>query len=32
MLRFFKDPDIPPTNYHAERSLQTVVMARSVSL
>ena len=29
--RFLKDPDIPPTNNAAERSLRTVVMARKVS-
>ena len=28
---FLKDPDIPPTNNAAERSLRTVVMARKVS-
>ncbi|MDO4244600.1 MAG: transposase [Deinococcus sp.] len=31
MWRFLKDPDIPPTNNAAERSLRTVVMARKVS-
>ena len=29
--RFLKEPDIPPTNNAAERSLRTVVMARKVS-
>ncbi|WP_344982383.1 IS66 family transposase [Deinococcus rubellus] len=29
--QFLKDPDIPPTNNAAERSLRTVVMARKVS-
>ncbi|WP_368482885.1 IS66 family transposase [Deinococcus marmoris] len=28
---FLKDPDIPPTNNAAERSLRTVVMSRKVS-
>ncbi|GAA3994095.1 IS66-like element ISRhru2 family transposase [Deinococcus rubellus] len=31
LWRFLKDPDIPPTNNAAERSLRTVVMARKVS-
>ncbi|GGR23683.1 transposase [Deinococcus ruber] len=31
LLRFLEDPDIPPTNNPAERSLRTVVMARKVS-
>lgn len=31
LLRFLEDPDIPPTNNPAERSLRTVVMARTVS-
>ncbi|WP_240740944.1 IS66 family transposase [Deinococcus sp. Arct2-2] len=31
LWRFLKDPDIPPTNNAAERSLRTVVIARKVS-
>ncbi|GAA5441811.1 transposase [Deinococcus caeni] len=31
LWRFLKDPDTPPTNNAAERSLRTVVMARKVS-
>ncbi len=31
LWQFLKDPDIPPTNNAAERSLRTVVMARKVS-
>ena len=31
LCQFLKDPDIPPTNNAAERSLRTVVMARKVS-
>ena len=31
LWRFLKDPDIPPTNNAAERSLRTVAMARKVS-
>ncbi|WP_161882606.1 IS66 family transposase [Deinococcus alpinitundrae] len=31
LWRFLKDPDIPPTNNAAERSLRTVVMVRKVS-
>ena len=31
LWQFLKDPDIPPTNNAAGRSLRTVVMARKVS-
>ncbi|BBN96911.1 transposase IS66 [Deinococcus grandis] len=31
LLRFLVDPDIPPTNNAAERSLRSVVIARKVS-
>ena len=31
LLRFLVDPDIPPTNNAAERSLRLVVIARKVS-